>query len=166
MGGGEPTAARTGQAGNLQLSGFHPHLWEDEEGLVYGGSPDRTPTGANEAQGGQGRTSPALARPSPRCRPVATLSGDGARALRLLRPHLQPQVTESVLRTGQADVVQGSEATKPKIQDELDEVRSVANGLSAPQTDHPSILARSAWMIEGLSRGAGCPNGARPDPWG
>src|SRR6266568_596933 len=62
MGGSEPTAARTGQAGNLQLSGFHPHLWKNKEGLVYGGSPDRTPTGANEAQGGQGRTSPALAR--------------------------------------------------------------------------------------------------------
>ena len=38
-----------------------------------------------------------------------------------------------------------------------------ANGLTASESDHLSILAWSVWMTAGPSRGAGCPNGARPD---
>jgi hypothetical protein len=55
---------------------------------------------------------------------------------------------------------------QPEIQDELEAVRPSAKRASAPEADDPSSLAWSGWMTAGLSRRAGCPKRARPDPWG
>ena len=61
------------------------------------------------------------------------------------------------------DRVTVDEYERPEIQDELEAVRPFAKRVSAPEANDPSSLARSSRMTVGLSRGAGCPNGARPD---
>ena len=163
---GRFAAQRRAQAGHgatrdVQLPWVYPLLRDDSKWKVHGQAEDASDTDGSQAKRATSRVEKAVARESAR---ATCLAEPGpARALSVLRRHLQRQSAEPVLPAGQADVVQGPAAAQPEIRHELAAVRSFANGTSAPETDDPSSLAWSGRMTAGPSRGAGCPNGARPD---